>query len=51
LSGPPAEAPSTSAPGVLLARSYPAGMTHGLLLTALALLALEWRHRAGARGR
>jgi hypothetical protein len=50
LSGPPAEARAASTPA-LLARSYPAGMAHGLLLMALALLALEWRHRAGERGR
>ena len=49
LSGPPADAPSASAPALLDARSYPAGVTHGLLLTALALLALEWRHRTGER--
>jgi Ca-activated chloride channel homolog len=29
----------------------PAGITQGLLLTALALLALEWRHRTGERRR
>ncbi len=48
LSGPPADAASAS-PASLGARPYPAGMTQGLLLTALALLALEWRHRTEER--
>ena len=47
LSGSSAQPPAESAPALPDARSYPAGMTHGLLLIALALLALEWLHRAG----
>jgi hypothetical protein len=42
----------TSPPSTTLdARTSPTGITSGLLITALALLALEWRHRTGKRGR
>jgi hypothetical protein len=42
----------TSTPSTTLdERTSPTGITSGLLIAALALLALEWRHRTGKRGR
>jgi Ca-activated chloride channel family protein len=38
-----------TASAALDARPYPTGITQGLLLTALALLAIEWRQRSGGR--
>jgi Ca-activated chloride channel homolog len=45
LISPPEATPT--APVALDAQRDPASSTHGLLLGALALLALEWRHRIG----
>jgi hypothetical protein len=50
LANPPSETQFAPPPAALRGTDS-TGMTSGLLLAALALLALEWRHRVGERGR